>query len=199
MVSLKENAGTVITRDKRRAAGLHTRICPSNHGKHKSLQRAPWGRKSFASSSQCCARPSPPLQGGTDVSVTPYSQNSRGVLCFKLACASSHSALPTGHPKHHPACPNFPAGLRQRRAFGSCVGELCQEGWAGSIPSQPRSGKEKQSRAHSVQALSLLLLSCDFTPYCRSTPCPHFFYSTMTPDSPRRSSLPARAVRQQFN
>lgn len=56
MVSLKENAGTIITRDKRRAAGSRTRICPSNHGKHKSLQRAPWGRKSFASSSQCCCQ-----------------------------------------------------------------------------------------------------------------------------------------------
>lgn len=69
--------------------------------------------------------------------------------------------------------------------------ELCQEGRAGSSTSQPRAGKEKQSRAHSVQVLSLLPLpSCDFAPYCPCTPCPHFFYSTMTPDSPRRSSLP---------
>lgn len=40
MVSLKENAGTVITRDKRRDAGSLTRICPSNHGKHEPLWRA---------------------------------------------------------------------------------------------------------------------------------------------------------------
>lgn len=40
MVSLKENTGTVITRDKRRAAGSLTRICPSNHGKHEPLWRA---------------------------------------------------------------------------------------------------------------------------------------------------------------
>lgn len=78
--------------------------------------------------------------------------------------------------------------------------ELCQEGWAGSSTSQPCSGKEKQSRAHSVQVLSLLLLpSCVFPPYCPSTLCAHFFYSTMTPDSPRRSSLPARGVLEEFN
>lgn len=39
MVSLKESAGTVITRDKRRAAGSLTRTCPRNHGKHESLWR----------------------------------------------------------------------------------------------------------------------------------------------------------------
>lgn len=71
MVSLKENTGTVITRDKRRAAGSLTRICPSNHGKHEPLWRAGkgvgGGDEGFClQAPSAAARAHPPLQGGTD-------------------------------------------------------------------------------------------------------------------------------------
>lgn len=197
MVSLKENAGTVITRDKRRAAGSCTRICPSNHGKHKSLQRAPWGRESFASSSQCCCQgphTSPRGHGRVCDSLLP-EQPWVSVLqthfCFLPLClvrrASQHLPVPTS------------PGSEAKTCLALVWDGLCREGWAQGSTAQPRSEKEKQSRAHSVEMLSLLLPSCDFTPYCPSTPCPHFFYSTITPDSLWRSSLAARGVREEFN
>lgn len=130
MVSLKENAGTVITRDKRRAAGSDTRICPSNHGKHRSLRRAPRERKSFASSSRCCCQ-DPQLCKGT-----------RTWLCLRVPRTASNSlllrALSAGHPKHPRACPSLPTGLRHGHPSGSCVDAL-----GASLPSPARGRKSR--------------------------------------------------------
>lgn len=112
MVSLKENAGTVITRDKRRAAGSLAGIYPSSCGKNKPLWTAEkevhLEMKTFAHrllSKVIWALPS--------LCATPATPHHHRFRCFKLGFAFSCSTLPKGHPSHHAACPrHFPTGLR---------------------------------------------------------------------------------------
>lgn len=158
MVSLKENAGTVITRDKRRAAGSRTRICPSNHGKHESLQRAPWGKKTFASRLPVLLpEPPPALQGGTDVSVTPSSAEQpwvpvlQALLCFLPLCLV-HRASQT------PSCPSQLPNKAKTSLWFLC-GMSCarRDGLGASLP---RPAQGRKSRAELTACKRFLSFFC---------------------------------------
>lgn len=147
---------------------------------HKDLSKQsweaqePWGRRSFASSSQCCCQDphtSPRGHGRVCDSLLP-EQPWVSVLqthfCFLPLCLV-HRASQT------PACPNFPTGLRQRHAWFLCETSCARrDGLRAALPSP---AQRRKSRAELTAWKRFL----SFSPavilrlIAPSTPCPHFF------------------------
>ena len=154
----------------------------------ESRERSVTGDEDFYPQAGSHSPPTSPREHGLSLHFAPclrlpLHQDNQGFICSKLGFAFSCSTLSKGHPNHHAACPShFPTGLRQRRDFGSCFlyGTSCarKDGlavtWEHHFPGLLREEKNGEQSSQLASVFHPLLPSCDFMPYCPSTPCPHF-------------------------